>query len=103
MEVTPLTVVLHFLCVARLTHLITSDTILDVPRRWLVGDGTKARGWLHGKAGIVVECPWCASVYVAALVMAALALGLPDWCLAIPAASYVTGWLEMALGAMDDG
>lgn len=28
---------------------------------------------------------------------------IPDWCLYIPAASYVTGWLEMALGAMDDG
>jgi hypothetical protein len=108
----PLTVVLYLLAVARLTHLVVEDDLTGgfrgkvlerVSRAYLtpaIPPGPSARWW--GLLNSVVTCPWCASPYVAALVMGALALGLPDWCLAIPAAAYVTGWLEMALGAMDD-
>jgi len=109
--VTPLTLVLYILTVARLTHLVVVDDLLDGPRRWVGAHawvqptadtrGHRSRGWPVLNA--IITCPWCASPYIAGFVLAALALGLPDWCLYIPAASYVTGWLEMALGAMDDG
>lgn len=102
---TPLTVVLYFLAVARLTHLVVEDSILDRPRVWL-DEAPMASGKAIGKGWdllrAVVSCPWCASVYLAAGTYAAVALGLPNWCLVIPAASYVTGWFEMALGAMGE-
>lgn len=49
----------------RLTRLVTSDTITD-PAREAIG----AR-WPDSRLDVLVNCPWCAGVWVAAFVQAA--------------------------------
>jgi hypothetical protein len=97
---------LYALAVARLTHLVNQDSILDRPRGWMEdqSDESPKWRWMH----TLVTCPWCFGAWCAAGLYAIVAVFVPewrefpDWLLAIPAASYVTGWMEMALGAMDD-
>lgn len=66
------------LVVARVTRLITEDTILDEPRQWLLGklwdwrkpEATHPSSWqppyLRRKLHYLLTCPWCSSLYVSA-------------------------------------
>ena len=89
----PLTTTLTVLAVARITHLVTTDVILDRPRDWLT-----AR--LPAKTAYGLSCPWCVSTHVG------LAVAPVVWrwhhrpavqitVLAL-AASYLTGLVEQA-------
>jgi hypothetical protein len=106
-----LIVLVYALAVARVTRLLVEDRITDAPRGWLVqrlwtralgGNGAlAARAALDGAepplSVYLLSCPWCASIYVAA-VAAPLAYfwGSSPW-LFVPALalafSYVTGFL----------
>lgn len=63
---TPETAIVDSLAVMRLTRLVTKDTLLGTPRGKLID-------WLehrqHWKLAELIECPWCASPYVAAGVL----------------------------------
>lgn len=50
--------VVDVLAVARLTRLVTRDTITEGIRRWV-------RRWLGLRAFDFVTCPWCTSVWLA--------------------------------------
>ncbi len=90
-------VILTVLAVARVTRLITTDTVFDDLRnpviRWLVRDGRESR------LAYLIMCDWCSSVYVGA----AAAGAYWTWGETMPymatvlalAASYVTGFLAM--------
>jgi len=75
--------------VTRLTRLFVNDEIMVGYRRWVVhrfGADSKASYWAH--------CPWCTSMWVAALVMPPAVVWPNRWVLAglaVPAASLVTG------------
>lgn len=88
--------VLVLLSVARVTRLVTSDVLFDVPRSWLI-QRLADRGPVRDKLAYLIVCDWCASMYVGAA-------GAGAWwawgetmpfmvvCLAL-SASYVTGFL----------
>jgi hypothetical protein len=53
--------------VARLTRLVTKDTITAPARDWIEARAKKAGGRkLWGKVDDLVNCPWCVSVWVSA-------------------------------------
>lgn len=92
-------IILALLAVARLTRLITTDTIFETPRTWvlqrLINPG-RARA-LRDKLAYLIVCDWCTSVYVGAAVAGAYAVWgetMPFMvvCMAL-SASYVTGFL----------
>jgi hypothetical protein len=70
--------VLTALTVARVTRLVTEDTILDEPRQWLLNrlwnfrrpadvheSSWTPRYWV-GKLHYLLTCPWCSSIWCAA-------------------------------------
>lgn len=77
------TFLLLSLVVARVTRLITEDTILDEPRRWLLDKlwewrrpaNVHQQAWeppyLRKKIHYLLTCPWCSSLYVSAGVIGA--------------------------------
>ncbi|HEX5705605.1 MAG TPA: DUF1360 domain-containing protein [Pyrinomonadaceae bacterium] len=95
-----LSFVIMTLAVARLTRLITTDVLFEVPRGWFVRkliehDGPPSE--IRAKLAYLIVCDWCASVYVGAV-------GAGAWyawhgtmpfmvITAALAASYVTGFL----------
>ncbi len=87
----PLLVVLAVFAVARVTHLVTTDAILDRPRAAVQDGGA-------GKLAYFVTCPWCVSIWAAAGVSTAMYLWHGYWFTQIGvlalAASWLTGWLE---------
>lgn len=70
------------LATARLTRLVTEDYITQAPRDYLLDRFPPA----DTKLGYLLTCPWCVSIYTAAI-----ALALPKPVKSILAASYVTG------------
>lgn len=62
---TSLVAFLAIVSIARLTRLVTADTITAAPREWL-------QDRLPPKLGYLLGCPWCASMYVGAAVAAAV-------------------------------
>lgn len=81
------TVVLAALATHRLTRLLVTDRILEAPRtrlqevaeaRWAARRGItldmEEPHW-HSPAAFWLSCPWCAGLWVAAAVVAALAAG----------------------------
>lgn len=89
-----LVVALVCITVYRITRLVTID---EFPPVKLVRDTVISRFGEDSSWAYLVECPWCASVYVGAAVVAATAwvAGLPVPWLVWPATSAVTGWLAM--------
>ena len=104
----PALIVVYALAVARVTRLIVADKLTEGPRERLADAAWRRRYadfWTHAKAdnapepllAYLITCPWCASIYVAA-VAAPLAYfwGTSPWLL-VPALalafSYVTGFL----------
>jgi hypothetical protein len=92
-------IILTLLAVARATRLITTDTVFDTPRRWVLTKLVKpgrARA-LRDKLAYLIVCDWCASVYVGAAAAGAYAA----WGETMPfmvvilalAASYAAGFL----------
>lgn len=84
-----LTLIVAVLAVARLTRLIVEDRIMVWFKQWVVrkfGENSLPSYFVH--------CPWCVSIWFAAVVMP-IAVAWPNrWVLgvlAIPAASYLTG------------
>lgn len=79
------------LAVARLTRLLVSDKITVGIRQWVI---TK---WGPDSWGAkLILCSWCTSIWVAVPVMPVAVLFPNRWViavLAIPAASYVAGFL----------
>lgn len=90
-----LALVLTLLATARVTRLVTEDTLLDPPRTWALGK-LLARNPEH-KVAYLLTCPWCVSVYVGAAAAAAWwAWGdtrIFTAAVAALAASYVAGFL----------
>lgn len=94
-----LSLVLMTLAVARVTRLITTDVLFDVPRGWLVRRVLKGNpeGAARTALAYLMTCTWCASVYVGV----AGAGAWYAWHGTMPfmvitaalAASYVTGFL----------
>lgn len=91
-----------FLAVARLTRLLTEDRLTVAYRRWVVN-----RWGEDSKMAYLVHCPWCTSMYIAAVVMPPtwvvidiLTPEFPWWLTlfaaaqSIPAASHVAGMLN---------
>ena len=96
----PVLLVVDALAIFRLSRLVTSDTILDRPRTWLLRrwpgsetefydsevedsqvrgrpvitlEGTRPRLWVVAEPhwfGSLISCMWCMSVYVAVAVVA---------------------------------
>lgn len=89
---TPLHLALILLATARLTRLVTGDQITERPRVWLT---LKLEG--HPQLQYLLHCPWCASMYVGAVVAGAWwAWGDTMWLMMVYAAlsaSYATGFL----------
>ncbi len=86
------------LAVARITRLLVEDRLALGYRRAIV------RKWGEGSLiAYLSNCPWCTSIYVAAVIMPTVALLAPaDYgvgsrlllaVLAVPAASMLTGLL----------
>lgn len=75
----------------RLTRLIQRDTILDRPRTWLDRH-------TRGMTNTLLWCPWCLSVWIAALAVTAWPTNAPilHQVAAAALASAVTGHLLTA-------
>ena len=92
-------ILLTLLAVARMTRLITTDTLFETPRAWalqrLINPG-RAR-LLRDKLAYLIVCDWCASMYVGAAAAGAYAA----WGETMPfmvvilalSGSYATGFL----------
>jgi hypothetical protein len=97
-------IVLTVLAVARVTRLITTDTVLQAPRRWVVNRlmPTGNETGLRWHLSYLLVCPWCISVYVAAPVACAYAVWgetMPYMTVVLAlAASHVTGFLASKEG-----
>lgn len=85
----------------RLTRLVTTDSL--PPAKWvrdrITGDeetDTRAWPWVPDWLATLVTCPWCASVWVAAGVTAAvdLTVGLPLPWLVWAAAASGAAWIS---------
>lgn len=101
-----LSFVLMTLAVARVTRLITTDVLFDVPRGWAVrlllpngggNDRSVTLGPTRAKLAYLIVCDWCASMYVGAAGAGAWYMWhgtMPFMVItAALAASYVTGFL----------
>lgn len=99
---TAILILLAFLAVARLTRLLTEDRLTVAYRRWVVNKWGE-----DSMQSYLAHCPWCTSVYVAAVVMPPTVWGTfhalhpQPWyitvgacLLSIPAASHVAGMLN---------
>lgn len=86
-----LLIVLTVLATARLTHLITTDTVMDRPRAWLQSHAGDSIAYLVG-------CPWCLSMWLGAGVAGAVYCWPAAWFVVVPllalTASYLTGIAE---------
>lgn len=80
--------IIDALAVARLSRLVTTDTITSRSRLWLAKRTDRLALWL--------ACPWCISVWVAAAVVTATVLIPAVWVYiaAVLAFSYVAGFLS---------
>lgn len=86
-----LTMVVATLAVVRITRLLVDDQLTNFYRLW-VDNHWGSNSW----QSYLVHCPWCTSVWVAALIMPVAVLLPSIWLIAalsIPAASMVTGLL----------
>jgi hypothetical protein len=88
------------LAVHRTTRLLVTDEITRPARaavhRWVERRAAPRAGARTAAAlGYLIECPWCASVWVAAGMVTAAALAWPvvAWPYAVAAASSITGLL----------
>lgn len=85
-----LSLVVGALAVARVTRLFVEDRITLGYRRWIINK------WGPDSLGAYFAgCPWCTSIWVAALLMPPAALFPNRWviaALAVPAASLLAGF-----------
>lgn len=87
MGVMVLSLIVGVLAVARLTRLFTEDRLMVGYREWVL-----RRYTVNSLPGYFVNCPWCTSIWVAAIVMPIATLFPYAWVialLAIPAGSMV--------------
>lgn len=79
------------LTVTRITRFLVEDFLADGYRRWMVNTFGE-----QSKMAYLAHCPWCTSIWVAALVMPPAVLWPNQWVVmgySIPAASMVAGLL----------
>lgn len=78
----PLDLFVDALAAYRLTRLVTADTILDAPRdaiaTWSESGPDSSEAW-RPKIGELVECRWCAGVWISLGVVAARRLAPAAW------------------------
>lgn len=55
---------LNVLAAARLTQLVTTDSITDTPREWITERADRRRA--TRPIAILINCGWCVSVWVSA-------------------------------------
>jgi hypothetical protein len=60
----PVLLVIYALAVARVTSLIVTDTIFDTARERLIGWLDDRPATLGAFVAGVIECPWCAGMWV---------------------------------------
>lgn len=93
-----LLVLLTVLSVARVTHLVTTDYILDPLRALAARRAPNSIVYL-------IQCPWCLSIWVAAAAAPVVYLWHDTWAVQIPllglTASYLTGLLEQGSGLVN--
>ncbi len=61
----PVALVILALAVFRVTRLITTDAILEVPREWLFRKFPPG----YSRFGYLFTCNWCMSIWVASLLV----------------------------------
>lgn len=87
-----LNMIVATLAVTRLTRLLTTDKIMNFYRRWVIN-----KWGPESNQSILAHCDWCTSIWVSLLVMPVVVLlsggSVFLAALAVPAASYVTGFL----------
>jgi hypothetical protein len=57
----------YALAVARVTGLVTVDTVTEPIRDWIVVRLDDAEGSLGARLAYLITCPWCASVWIGAV------------------------------------
>lgn len=87
------------LAVYRLTRAAVKDKITERPRRWAATLPDRYEGPLAAPAPLLAylaSCPWCASVWVAAAVVALTVFAPLWWSYAATglALAAVSGWLS---------
>lgn len=94
--------VLAVVAVVRLTRFVNLDVLFEPVRTWV-----EAKLGADSKIAYLLSCPWCASIWVAGVVMpAAYALAGRDFTpfevgASILAASYVAGVADRYLESND--
>lgn len=85
---------------ARLSRLVTRDSILDKPRLRFVQQMDRDG---HPKLAELAVCPWCVSVWIGALVAAAAHLRIPGYRLVTSALAFsLVAGVVNDLGAEDE-
>lgn len=77
----------------RLTRMVILDTLFDTPRIWFHGWLLGRTGRLRAKVYELVTCPFCISVWIAGVVVAAATIWRP-----VPDPVWV--WLASAAGSL---
>lgn len=95
--ISPWLAVIAVLAAARITRLVTRDTI-TAPLRMAVVN----RAGIESKLAELIQCDWCTGMWVSAATMgAAWAWGEHQWLtvpLTVLAAAHVVGWLATREG-----
>lgn len=95
--ISPWLAILSFLAAARITRIITRDSITQPLRTWLVN-----RLGIDSKWSELLQCDWCMGVWVATAVTGAAWAWGGHWWIGWPmyalAAAQVTGWLASREG-----
>jgi len=90
--ISPWLFVVAALAAARITRLVTRDTITQPLRLWLIN-----RAGVDTRLAELIQCDWCSGVWVSSAVIGTTwAWGDHRWvqvCLTILAAAHVVGYL----------
>jgi hypothetical protein len=88
--------------VARLTRLVTKDTITAPARDWIEAKAKKAGGRkLWSKLDDLVNCPWCVSVWVSAPVALAATLAPRSRLVRAGLLALTSSWLAANVQARE--
>ena len=63
----PVLLVVYALAVARVTGIVTTDTITETIRDNIIGWLDDRPGTLGSYLAYLITCPWCASIWIAAV------------------------------------
>lgn len=90
--ISPWLAILTFLAAARITRIITRDSITQPARTWAVN-----RLGIDSKPAELLQCDWCTGVWVSILVTGAAWMWGDHWWISWPvtalAGAHIVGWL----------